>query len=290
MKVCIIGSGGFVGSALATVCMKRGDSTQLVSSRLIGGIDPITGLLPTDFQVAPGTDAVYYLAQSPHYRDMPAYAAHLLSVNCVSAVQAAAAAVRAGAKRFIYASTGNVYAPAFGPLSEDAPVSRDAWYPLSKLMAEEALRLYNAQMHITAVRIFAIYGPRQQGMLVPKLINSVRNGGDIFAERNASDETDLGGLRISPIYIDDAIAVLWKLASRTGPSVLNLGGNLVLSISEIAAMIGKELGIPAKVSISERSRTFNLICDTGLLQHLADPTFTSFEHGLRQTISSITFR
>ena len=287
MKVCVIGSGGFVGSALATICKERGDQTQLVSSRLNGGIDPITGLLPADFQINPGTDAVYYLAQSPHYRDMPAYAAHLLSVNCVSAVQAAATAVRAGTKRFIYASTGNVYAPAFGPLSEDAPVSRSAWYPLSKLMAEDSLRLYSGQMNITAVRIFAVYGPRQMGMLLPMLISRVRTGAAIFAERNATDESDIGGLRISPIYIDDAIAALLKLADQCGPSVVNLGGNQSLSISEIAVIIGKELGVPAKVSISERFREFNLICDTRLLQHLTDIQFTSFENGLRQTISSI---
>lgn len=286
MKVCIIGSGGFVGSALTAACLQRGDTTRLISSRSEGGIDPVAGLLPSDFQIEPGTDVVYFLAQSPHYRDMPAFAAHLLSVNCVSAVQAASAAVRAGVKKFLYASTGNVYAQSFAPLREDGLVGRDAWYPLSKLMAEDALRLFGTKMDVTAVRIFAVYGPNQPDKLVPMLVSSVRAGKTNFADRNPSDLADVGGLRVSPIFIDDAIEALLRLASVSGHGVVNLGGKQTISVSDMVAMIGKELGIAPAISISEKFRKSDFICDTSLLEQLTAIQFTSFEDGLQRVLSA----
>jgi UDP-glucose 4-epimerase len=126
LKICILGSGGYLGSALTQAAKDRQYQLQLISSR-VNGIDPKTGLLPSSFEIEAGIDVVYYLAQSPHYRQVPEYAAHLLSVNCVAAIQVASAAARSGVKRFIYASTGNVYAPTFSPVAETDPVQRHDW-------------------------------------------------------------------------------------------------------------------------------------------------------------------
>ncbi len=94
-------------------------------------------------------------------------------VNVHSAVAIAEHARRAGAKRFVYASTGNVYAAGFAPFSEAAPVRRDDWYALSKVHAEEALALFRPQLDVVIARLFGVYGPGQKGRLVPNLLASV---------------------------------------------------------------------------------------------------------------------
>ena len=117
--------------------------------------------------VVAGTDAVYYLAQFPHYRSFPRGAGDLYSVNVAGALRAAEAARDAGARFFCYASTGSVYRPAFGPLREDHPVRRDLPYALSKVAAEEALALFGGPMRCLCTRLFGVFGPGQRDRLVP---------------------------------------------------------------------------------------------------------------------------
>jgi UDP-glucose 4-epimerase len=283
LKACIFGPGGYLGSALVVALRARGDDLQLISSQ-DGGINLTTGLLAEDVQVRAGTDVVYYLSQSPHYRQVPQAAAHLLTVNCVAAVQAAMSASRAGVRRFVYASTGNVYSPSFAALAEEAPVRRDSWYPLSKLMAEEALALFRDRMDVTSVRIFGIYGPRQTDKLIPMLVDSVRQGKQVFAERNPQDPSDLDGLKVSPIYIDDAVSALLKLGTGPAAPVLNLAGDRVLSVAEIAEAIGKGLNKPVRVQVADKARQTDLVADIGLLNRLQRPTFTPFEEGIAQVL------
>jgi UDP-glucose 4-epimerase len=283
MRICIIGSGGYVGSALAQACTERQDKLQLVSSRS-NGIDTTTGLLPSNFEIKAGTDVVYYLAQSPHYRQVPEYAAHLLSVNCATAVQAAFAAKKAGVKRFIYTSTGSVYTPSFSPLHEQSPLQRDNWYSLSKVQAEEALALFRRDMDITIVRPFGIYGPGQTDKLVPNLMRRVLSGDEISIDQNPKDSTDVGGLRISLCYIHDTVQILYNLIEQTGIECLNLAGSEAISIRTMVEIMGRISGINAKIILSDKYRQFDLIADTVLLTRVLNPEFTDIETGLAQML------
>lgn len=285
MNVCIFGPNGYVGVALQEALRARGDRVQLVSSRS-GGMDPDTGLVAPSTVVEPGTEVVYYLSQSPHYRRVPDAAPHLLAVNCVSAVRAAGLAAAAGARRLVYASTGNVYAPAFAPVSEDAPVRRDSWYPLSKLMGEEALALCRDRIDVTVLRIFGIYGPGQTDKLVPMLVKSVREGRPVTAERNPRDPQDHGGLRFSPLYIDDAVAILLQLAQGPSAPVLNLAGPEVVSVADIATAAARKLGLHAEVRLADKARQTDLIGDPELLRRLLAPRFTPFAQGLDRVLEA----
>ena len=95
-----------------------------------------------------GIEAVFYLAQSPRYRDFPQAADDLFGVNTYGAVKAAEAALAAGAGLLCYASTGNVYQPSLAPLAESCPLDRENPYALSKLAAEEVLRLFRPHLPV----------------------------------------------------------------------------------------------------------------------------------------------
>lgn len=277
-RICIVGAGGYVGLHLAAALRSRGIDVLGLSSRDGTGIDPATGLLPPGLRLD-GVDAVVYAAQSPHYRDVPQMAWHLQSVACVAAMQAATAAVRAGARRFIYLSTGNVYESSFEAHAETAPVSGAQWYPLSKLQGEQSVSMLRSYLDVSIVRIFAIYGPQQPDKLVPKLTASVDQRRTVtlgYREKGVPD----AGLRLNPCYIDDAVAVLEQLALEGGPQVLNLAGPEIVGVRDIAQAWGRLRDIEPVFAEDANTRSFDLIGDTALLRQFTSRRFLTPAEGL----------
>lgn len=287
MRVTVVGSRGFLARALIERLERNGCDVEGLSSSSPGGIDPATGLLPADFSLRDDTRAVVYLAQSPFYRQAPDRVDHLFAVNSHSALRLAELARRAGVRRFIYASTGSVYAPSFQPLAEGAPVRRDRWYPLSKLHAEDALALLRGQLEVVCVRPFGIYGPGQSGMLVPNLLRSIVDGQEITVDRHPHVAADRDGLKISLCYVDDAAAAIERLLEvRDPPPVLNLAGRQPVSIRHIAESIGAALGIEPRLRQVDRIRETDLIADTTLLEKSLGAPSTDFETGLARTMAA----
>lgn len=247
-------------------------------------MDPETGVFPPQLAIPQGTNTVFFLAQSPRYRAVHDRPTHVLEVNTVSPVHVATVAARAGVTRFIYASTGSVYAPGFAACAETAALRRDAWYELSKVHAEEALALFRDQLDVTAVRLFGVYGPGQSGRLVPTLASSVASGKPIIIEQNPMDASDLDGLRISLCYVDDAVRILAALQSCQQTPVINVAGPEVLNIRQMAMAIGKAMGCTPSFEVTSRARAGDLVANIDLLKRLLQPNFTPFEVGLRQTL------
>lgn len=284
MKYLVIGSKGYIGRHLChALKIDKVDVVEISSTN--GGINPDLGLFPSDFKIPPKVDVVFFLAQSPFYRDVPTHADHLLSVNCVAAVQAATAAAQAGVKKFIYASTGNVYRPSFEMITETSDTRRDTWYPMSKLIAEDALRLFKTEMHVVSARIFGVYGPNQKNKLIPSLISSIQERKPIVIERNPSDGNDVDGLKLSFIYIDDLVKAMISLADHPSlAETVNLAGDRAYSIREVAEIIGKHLGIKPKIEMTENIRQGDWIADTSLMKTLLGITLTDIETGIAQTL------
>ena len=267
--------------------MGGGADVVASSSKDGTGMDPETGLFPPQFAVPPGTGAVFYLAQSPHYREGCDRAPHVLNVNTVSATRVAGMAARAGVRKFIYASTGNVYAPGFSPHAESAALHRDTWYELSKVHAEEALALFRDQLDVAVVRLFGVYGPGQSGRLVPTLASAVASGKPIVIERNPTDPSDLGGFRISLCYVEDAVRILAALLDCERVPVLNVAGDEVLNMRQIATAIGNAMGRPPSFDVTTRPRGGDLVADISLLKRLLQPQFTPFEIGLHHMLDAL---
>lgn len=287
MKVMVIGCGGYIGRHLMTGLSSTGIDAIGTSSSDGTGIDPQSGLFPASFGIPGDVTVVVYLAQSPCYREVPENGAHVMAVNTFSAVRTATLARAAGVQRFIYVSTGTVYATSFDPITEDAPVRRDNWYVLSKLHAEEALALFRNDMEIVVLRPFGVYGPGQHGRLVPNLINAVKVGQPVTLQPKAGVFDDMEGLRISLCYVDDATRILLQLVRQGGPSCLNLAGPETLSVRFIAQVIGDLLGKSPLFEVSTSPRASDLIADTrNLIDSLAVPTFMPFSEGIKRTVDS----
>jgi UDP-glucose 4-epimerase len=284
MKTLLLGSGGFIGRNLLAAWAKKGVPVQGASSRVRPWIDPHSGIVHDHFSIPKGTEAVVYLAQSPFYHRDQENPIHLLRVNMEAAVRVAELACKANVRRFIYASSGNVYSPSFSSLSENSPLHKSSWYVLSKVQAEETLALFRNDMDVTIVRLFGVYGPgQQQNKLIPNLADRIRKGEEVLVEANPNDPADEDGLRISLCYIQDLTNILLELIENTMPFILNVAGGLAPSIRQISSILGQLLGRTPRYRIAE-PRQGNLIADISLLQRYFSPGFTPLFEGLAQML------
>ena len=285
MKVVIVGPGGFLGRALRRE-VERGSGEAIgLSSSSDGGIDPVRGVFTAVPSIPAGADAVFFLAQSPHGRELPQSANHLMSVNAVAPLQAALAAHAAGVRRFVYISTGNVYQPGFLPHPEDGPVRRDNWYSLSKVHGEECLALLQDSIELTIVRLFGLYGPGQGDRLVPRLVDAVLSGREIVLEPRADERGETGGLRLSLCHVADAARILLALVPLNHLRCVNVASDEVLSIRGIAEAVARAASRRAELRTTSTSRAFDLVADTSRLRRELAPRFMDFESGIRETVA-----
>ena len=296
MNVVVIGAGGFLGGYLCLQFLKRGHNVvgydilppQIESKRITFFKHDI---ISDPIEITSGVDCVFYLAQSPYYRSFPEGIDHLMAVNSLGPVNAAAAAVKAGAKFYCFASTGNVYAHSFESLSEESDLNRKNPYSLSKIIAEEALDLFRNYMIVVSVRLFGIFGRGQRNNLPADLLNAIKTGRRIELEPSLLDPSDEGGLKLSFIYVEDVVhclVLLTRLAFEeiTLPSRVNVAGPEPISIRRFAETIGRMLSKKPAFEVSKRIREFDLIADISRLQSLISPTFTPLVEAMTQTYGS----
>lgn len=283
MRVAVVGAGGFIGQHLADALSRGAVDVLPISSRSPEAFDQRTGIFVDRLPVHGSVDAMVYLSQSPHYRDVPQQAPHLWGVNVVSAVKAAEWARRAGARRIVHASTGNVYQPSFAAHAEGDPVRRDDWYALSKAHAEEALRLL-PDVSVTSVRLFGVYGPGQRSKLIPNLMRTILDGRPIRLQPHPSDPSDAGGLRLSLTHVDDVVRVMLHLIAEGGPPVLNVAGPGAHSIRQAADVIGRCVGVTPTFEFAQEPRGFDLVADTSLVSAIVGGAFTNFDSGIAPVV------
>ncbi|MCL4220226.1 MAG: NAD(P)-dependent oxidoreductase [Phycisphaerales bacterium] len=290
MNSAIIGATGFIGRHLARELSRLGHcagydlhAADLGETRVeVCDIARQAPVLPAD------TDAVFYLAQYPGYRSFPTRGGDLWGVNAGGALRAVEAARVVGARAFIYASTGTVYAPSFAPLSESAPVRRDQPYALSKVAGEEALALID-QPRTCCVRLFGVFGPRQTTMLVPAIANRIRQGQPVTIEPHPTDPGDRDGLRISLTDVGDVCAGMIALARRLldgsdVPRVVNLAAPRAVSIRQLGQTIARTLGTEACFETAAQPRAGDYIADITLLRGTVSLSFTAFDAGIARAL------
>lgn len=285
MTIAVFGARGFIGSRLASSLTQGGHEVVAISSAET--FDPASGLVTPPLIERP-LDAAVYLSQSPRYRELPHQAAHVWGVNVMSALMSAEWARRCGARQFVYASTGTIYAPAFAPHRESDPLRRDGGYALSKIHAEEALQQFDGQMRIALARCFSVYGPRQRDKLIPNLIDRIRAGAavELHPHPHPHQRSDDDGVRLSLIHVDDAVGVFERLIETGYSGPINVASGQVLSIRAIADVIGAGMATAPRYSIAAAPRDGDVIADTSRLSSIFDGPYKTFEASAGEVISA----
>ena len=233
-------------------------------------------------QLPARTDAVIYLAQSEHFREVPERAAEIFEVNTVGLLRFLQFARQSGARKFVLASSGGVYGPADTTLNENLPVLAQGdlgFYLGSKLCAEIVALNYAKLMSVTVLRFFFVYGPGQRRtMLIPRLIDNIRDGRVVTLQGE-------DGIRLNPTYVTDAVAAIVKALEFTGTHKINVAGPDVLSLREVCNVIGREVGRKPSFAVV-REPPEHIVGDIERMKELLGPPEVSFEEGLQLMLVS----
>jgi nucleoside-diphosphate-sugar epimerase len=168
MKTLVTGATGRIGSRFVPRLLQAGEDVRVLA-RDAGRAEPlrergaevVVGDLrdpeAVDRAVA-GVEAVVHLGAT--FRGGVAEA-EVVEVNRTATDALARAAMAAGARRFVFASTSLVYGPGRGrPAREDDPPAPAAAYPASKVAAEAGLlALHRSEgLDVRIVRLAFVYG------------------------------------------------------------------------------------------------------------------------------------
>lgn len=262
MDVGIIGARGFVGARLLAYLQAQGVAVTGYTRETVDLGDPSSFVRLGEHDVVVNCAA-----------QVSAAASELFAVN-VEALHSLCAELNRRARKpyLLQISSGAVYGyadDAVGVQSVAAPVGD---YALTKFLGDEIVRLSYQGVWAIA-RLYFPYGEGQSdARLLPRLVQRVLAGEVIEVSRQG------GCPRINPMYIGDLCEQLHGMMTCRVSGVRLLGGAQVVSIAEIAQMIGRVAGVEVRLREVEGA-TSNMFCE-GSGQ-------VSFEQGLTWLIDSI---
>ena len=163
------------------------------------------------------------------------------SVNVTGTVNLLQLAREFGVESFIFGSSSSVYGGNERvPFSEEDPVDRPVSpYAATKRAGELLCHTYahNYSMHITCLRFFTVYGPRQRPeMAIHKFSRLIREGIEIPVYGDGESRRDY-------TYVDDIIAGVVS-AIRVNPKyeIINLGESRTTSLLGLISQLEDALG------------------------------------------------
>jgi nucleoside-diphosphate-sugar epimerase len=261
MNILLTGAGGLIGQSAIRqlssqhrlICMAWPPSSVELSSQTDVIAHDLT--MPLDYLRLPNRiDAVIHLAQSARFREFPDGAEDILAVNTQSTIRLAEYARRAGAKWFVFASTGGVYMPGHEKLKETDPVYPSNFYASSKYAAELLLSAFTPFFRVVLLRFFFVYGPQQRNMLIPNLFGKVLRSDQVVIEGKP-------GLYINPIYVEDAARVFSPIFLNSFEGILNVAGDEVVSMTDLVQLMAEVSGKPANISYKDTKYSGDLVAD-----------------------------
>jgi UDP-glucose 4-epimerase len=228
-------------------------------------------------------DALLHLAQSRRHREFPDGALDTFAINAMATVRLLDWCRRAGAARFLYASSGAVYGPGPEPHREDDPLAPASFYGESKLAGERAALAFAGCFDVAVLRFFFVYGPAQDaGAFLPGVAARVRDGRPI-----ALHGPD--GMRCNPIHVAEAAAAVLAARAVAGGGTFNVGGPEVVSLRTLGERVGALLGIAPRFAEQE-SAGGDLVADIARMRERLLAPRIGVAEGLERTLSAPSLR
>jgi len=289
MKILVTGASGFIGRYLLRELAAE-DHQVWATMRSDPGIalDDVK-ILRLDFadtnwsrHLPAAVDVVIHLAQSRHYASFPEHVRDIVDINVVATVALAEWARRAGARRFLLASSGTVYGNS-DPVSLETDACRpETMYAASKRSAEVLLGPYSPHFEVVVMRLFGVYGPDQGRMIIPNIIDGIKKGSEITLASNI-------GLRFNPIFVQDCINAILKLSVaplRSRYEIFNVAGAEVVTLAEVTALLEQMTGLRANKRIVPGVPTCLVGGVDKLRRELGFDSFISVRNGLEAVVAA----
>jgi UDP-glucose 4-epimerase len=245
LKILITGGAGFIGSNVAERYLAKGWDVAIVDDLSSGRRDNVPGaasfyeldvrdLELGEVMAAERPDVVSHHAAQMDVRISTTQPAFDADVNIIGSIKVIEAALAAGVRKLIFASTGGaVYGePESIPVNEDTPARPISQYGCSKLAVERYLYLYNVQrgLDYVALRYPNVYGPRQDphGEAGVTAIFALR-----MLDRKPCVIFGGGAESRDYVFIDDVVAAHERAAESDYCGVLCVGSARETTVPEI---------------------------------------------------------
>ena len=265
MKILVTGACGYKGSVLVPKLIKAGHDVVALDIMWFGDYlkpDPKLAVINADVRdissvPLSGVDAIVHLSSIANDPCGDLDPKLTWEVSCLTTMQLADKAVRAGVQHFIYASSGSVYGLKSEPdVTEDLDLVPLSEYNKTKMVAERVLFSYCNEMAVQIVRPATVCGlsPRMRlDVAVNLLTMQALAKGEI---------TVLGGDQIRPnIHIDDVTDLYLFLLENPQIAGIYNAGFENLSIAEIADKVARVTGATVRVKPSNDPRSYRVNSD-----------------------------
>jgi len=154
---------------------------------------------------------------------------------------------------FMYASSGAVYKASEGALGVKSILKPESLYGMSRLLSENIITV-KANCRTVMMRLFFPFGPGQTSpRLIPELFRK------IVGNEKIPLNNEQGSPKINPIYIDDLLGQIMEILQKPDEQIVNLGGSEVVTIKQLAEIIGKVVGKKPVFEVAAK-KTANLFC------------------------------
>jgi UDP-glucose 4-epimerase len=239
-RFLVTGGCGFIGSYVVERLIENGAAEVTVfdqatrrteRSEMPDGTRPVEGDVTDPAAVraaAAGVQGVFHMAVLPLGPSLEnPRLAH--DVNVGGSLNVFEAARDAGVEKIVYSSASSVYGDTPETMGETHPLNTRTMYGATKLAAELYLRAFNEAYGIRYVtlRYMNVYGPGQEGGLVPAVIGRLLADEAPVIQGDGSQSFDFVHVR------DVADATVQAMASDVSDETFNVGSGGEATVREI---------------------------------------------------------
>jgi UDP-glucose 4-epimerase len=299
MHALVTGGAGFIGSHIADALIGRGVRVTIIDNLSTGdraNVHPRAELHVIDIRDAAVAeliaslrpDVILHEAAQIDLRRSVADPANDAEINVVGSVRLLEAAVNAGVKRFLFASTGGaIYGePLEVPQTEEHPAAPLSPYGCAKLAVEHYMHYYAEVRGLScvALRYANVYGPRQnahgEAGVVAIFAGRLLAGAEATINGSGAQTRDF-------VYVDDVVAANVAAAEGDVRGAFNVGTGVETSVNELYAAMARLAGAtrPPRYAPAKAGEQLRSVIDGSRLRRLADlASPLPLEEGLHRTL------
>jgi UDP-glucose 4-epimerase len=257
-RVIVTGGAGFIGSHIVEKLLSLGSKVSVIDTMLCGNkIEHLQGnknLLIHNIDVRDvksmthlfkGVDMVFHLAAVVGVEETQHEPLEVLNVEILGTLNVITLSVKNKAKRFIFASSSEVYGDSLQPMVEDGPFNPRSTYALTKMVGEHYCRA-NYQKHgleYTILRYFNTYGPRQDDrFVISRFIDRALHNKEIQIYGDGNQTRDF-------TYVEDSVqmSLLSAVSDKGICQEFNIGTGKAVSVNKLSEIMLDTLKLSDKV-------------------------------------------
>ncbi len=303
-KAIVTGGAGFIGSHLVDLLVDRGWDLLVVDDLSSGRLEHIAAarrrgkvsVLVMDIRAPElaaaagrfGPEVIFHLAAQSKVRPSVEDPVHDASVNVLGTINVLLAAVQAGARRAVFASSGGaIYGDgARLPATERTAKRPASPYGITKKIVEDYFRWFHDAHGLTYVLLAManVYGPRQdpglEGGVTAIFARAMLEGRrpTIFGDGTQSRDF---------VYVEDVVDAFLRAADSRGGMLLNIGSGRETTVLALYDTLARLTGFGLRPEFAAPKAG-------DLLRSVLDPSrakaalgweaWTPLAEGLRRTV------